>query len=169
MFRWQCVLPGAILDAMVGFTVSAVPREVLIRRTWRLPARRATICPTLQLYLVAVCPIYTDPVLLGYPCGPLPYERTCPHDAVMNYVGRTDNWPNYSSDDLAALTTASPHNYLHPGMPPLFILMSSEDSLGIPTSTGIAAWSYYMDGTLNTHEININGGLIPGLQALFRP
>jgi dienelactone hydrolase len=110
-----------------------------------------------------------DPVLLSYSCGPLPYGETCPHDAVMNYVGRTDHWPDFSSDDLAALTTASPHNYLHPGMPPLFILMSSEDSLGIPTSTGIAAWSYYLDGTLNTHETNVSGGLIPGLQALFPP
>ena len=110
-----------------------------------------------------------DPVLLGYACEPIPYPGTCPHDAVMNYVGRPDHWPDFSSDDLAALTTASPHNYLHPGMPPLFILMSSEDSLGIPTSTGIAAWSYYMDGTPNTHETNVSGGLIPSLGDLTPP
>ena len=47
-------------------------------------------------------------------------------------------------------------------MPPMFILCSDKDSLGIPTSTGVNINSYNTDGTIGPLEDGTNG-LIPKL------
>ena len=63
---------------------------------------------------------------------------------------------------MATAQAASPVAHIHPGMPPMFILCSDKDSLGIPTSTGVSINSYNTDGTIGPLEIGTNG-LIPDL------
>jgi acetyl esterase/lipase len=55
------------------------------------------------------------------------------HSAVMNYLGRVDNFPNYSQDDLDALHAASPIYFIHQGMPPIYFMVSSDDAGGVDT------------------------------------
>jgi hypothetical protein len=87
--------------------------------------------------------------------------ETNPHEACTNYVGIVDTYPTYSSSDLAILSGASPVSYFHADMPPMFILMSEMDSLGIPTSSGIVGQS-----DLGPIEDQVDGGAIPSLQRL---
>ena len=58
---------------------------------------------------------------------------------------------------MATAQAASPVTYIHSGMPPMFILCSDKDSLGIPTSTGVSINSYNTDGTIGPLEVGING------------
>lgn len=69
-----------------------------------------------------------DHLAVDYPPG-----ETNFHDAVMNYIHRTDHWPNYSQDDLNALHIASPVSYFTPAIPPIFFLVSSDDAGGVDT------------------------------------
>jgi acetyl esterase/lipase len=101
--------------------------------------------------------------------------ETDPNQACLNYIPGVDpadlasrNWTPYTS----TLDTASPWTYLKGAnfapraMPPMFILISSEDSIGIPTSTGINILSYAADNSVNAvTEVGTNG-LVPRLQAL---
>ena len=104
-----------------------------------------------------------DTTLLGYVCDP---EQTCPVEACLNYaagVSPADLIALNFTPYLTTLATMSPITYIHTGMPPLFILISNKDSLGIPTSTGLAMQSYMDDGTPGLNETVVTGGMIPHL------
>jgi hypothetical protein len=89
--------------------------------------------------------------------------ETCPSEAIANYLNIADSFPfPPSGADLATAQAASPVTYIHSGMPPMFILCSDKDSLGIPTSTGVSINSYNTDGTIGPLEVGTNG-LIPKL------
>jgi acetyl esterase/lipase len=101
-----------------------------------------------------------DPNLWPLVCND---TETCPSGAIANYLDITNSFPlPPSGAALATAQAASPVTHIHPGMPPMFILCSDKDSLGIPTSTGVSINSYNTDGTIGPLEIGTNG-LIPNL------
>jgi len=101
-----------------------------------------------------------DPNLWPLVCND---TETCPSEAIANYLNITNSFPlPPSGSGLATAQAASPITHIHPGMPPMFILCSDKDSLGIPTSTGVSINSYNTDGTIGPLEIGTNG-LIPNL------
>lgn len=100
-----------------------------------------------------------DPNLLALATVP---GETSPHGACTNYVGIVpDPWPTYSGGDLATLTAASPVTYMTGILPPVWVMISSIDSLGIYTSTGVAGQS-----DLGPPETDVENGLVPKLQAI---
>jgi len=101
-----------------------------------------------------------DPNLWPLVCND---TETCPSGAIANYLNIANSFPFAPLGvDLATAQAASPVTYIHSGMPPMFILCSDKDSLGIPTSTGVSINSYNSDGTIGPLEVGING-LIPKL------
>jgi acetyl esterase/lipase len=70
-----------------------------------------------------------DPSFIGQVCND---ASTCPHSACTNYLGIPDNYPNFSPQDIAALTAASPVTYLTAGACPIFVMHSTIDGTGIP-------------------------------------
>jgi acetyl esterase/lipase len=87
--------------------------------------------------------------------------ETCPHVAVSNYLNIADPAPNPpSGPDLLVAQNASPTRWMHPGMCPFWVMCSSEDSLGIPTSSGFNIHSYNKDGTIGPLE-NGENGIVP--------
>jgi hypothetical protein len=59
-------------------------------------------------------------------------DSTCPHSACTNYLGIPDNYPNFTPEDIAALTAASPVTYLTSDTCPIFVMRSTIDGTGIP-------------------------------------
>ena len=84
--------------------------------------------------------------------------ETCPHGAAANYLNIPDPAPLPPiGSDLALAQDASPTHWTHAGMCPIWAMCSSEDSLGIPTSTGFNIHSYYPDNTEGVLENGENG------------
>ena len=87
--------------------------------------------------------------------------ETCPHAAVANYLNIPDPAPlPPTGTDRVLAQDASPHQWMHIGMCPFWAMCSSEDSLGIPTSTGFNIHSYYPDGAEGVFE-NGENGIVP--------
>ena len=92
--------------------------------------------------------------------------ETCPHAAVANYLNISDPAPNPpTGSDLVLAQEASPSHWMHVGMCPIWNMCSSEDSLGIPTSTGFSIHSYNPDNTEGVLE-NGENGIVPTALAI---
>ncbi len=92
--------------------------------------------------------------------------ETCPHGAVANYLDIPDPAPRPpAGSDLELAREASPSNWMHVGMCPIWDMCSSEDSLGIPTSTGFSIHSYNRDNTEGVLE-NGENGIVPTALAI---
>lgn len=84
--------------------------------------------------------------------------ETCPHEAVTNYLDIPDPAPRPPlGTDLALAQEASPSHWMHMGMCPIWVMCSTEDSLGIPTSTGLDIHSYNPNNTEGVLENGENG------------
>ena len=92
--------------------------------------------------------------------------ETCPHEAAANYLNIPDPapLPPTGTDRLLA-QDASPSQWMHIGMCPFWAMCSSEDSLGIPTSTGFNIHSYNLDNTEGVLE-NGENGIMPRALAI---
>lgn len=87
--------------------------------------------------------------------------EACPHEVVTNYLDIPDPAPRPpAGSDLALAQDASPTHWIHVGMCPIWVMCSSEDSLGIPTSTGFNIHSYNPDNTEGVLE-NGENGIVP--------
>ena len=92
--------------------------------------------------------------------------ETCPHGSVANYLNIPDPAPRPPiRSDLELAQEASPTHWTHAGMCPIWAMCSSEDSLGIPTSTGFNIHSYYPDNTEGVLE-NGENGIVPTALAI---
>jgi hypothetical protein len=92
--------------------------------------------------------------------------RPVPHEAVANYLDIPDPAPHPpAGSDLALAQEASPSHWMHVGMCPFWAMCSSEDSLGIPTSTGFNIHSYLPDNTPGVLE-NGENGIMPTALAI---
>jgi acetyl esterase/lipase len=92
--------------------------------------------------------------------------ETCPHGAVANYLNIPDPAPRPpTGSDLLLAQDASPSHWMHVGMCPFWNMCSSEDSLGIPTSTGFSIHSYNRDNTEGPLE-NGENGIVPTALAI---
>ena len=81
-----------------------------------------------------------DPNQWALQCTP---GETCPHSAIANYLNIPDPAPLPPvGNDLELAQEASPTQWMHVGKCPFWNMCSSEDSLGIPTSTGFNIYSY---------------------------
>lgn len=90
----------------------------------------------------------------------------CPHDAVANYLHISDPAPRSPiGSDLALAQDASPTHWMHVGMCPFWVMCSSEDALGIPTSTGFDIHSYDPDNSEGVLE-NGENGIVPTALAI---
>ena len=97
----------------------------------------------------------TDPNLWALQCVP---DETCPSEAVANYLNIPDPAPSPpAGNDLELGQDASPTLWMHVGMCPFWAMCSSEDSLGIPTSTGFNIHSYNSNNTPGPLENGANG------------
>jgi acetyl esterase/lipase len=93
-------------------------------------------------------------------------SETCPHAAVSNYLNIADPAPNPpSGGELVLAQNASPTRWMHLGMCPFWVMCSSKDSLGIPTSTGFNIHSYNKDNTIGPLE-NGENGIVPTALAI---
>ena len=92
--------------------------------------------------------------------------ETCPHGAAANYLNILDPapLPPTGTDGLLA-QDASPSQWMHIGMCPFWAMCSSEDSLGIPTSTGFNIHSYNLNNTEGPLE-NGENGILPTALAI---
>ena len=92
--------------------------------------------------------------------------ETCPHGAAANYLNIPDPapLPPTGTDRLLA-QDASPSQWMHVGMCPFWAMCSSEDSLGIPTSTGFNIHSYNLNNTEGPLE-NGENGILPTALAI---
>ena len=112
-------------------------------------------CRTLRCCSHAVSRISQIRINGRYECIP---DETCPHAAVANYLNIPDPAPNPPmGSDLVLAQDASPSQWMHIGMCPFWDMCSSEDSLGIPTSTGFNIHSYNPDNTRGVLENGENG------------
>ena len=85
-------------------------------------------------------------------------DETCPHSAIANYLNISDPAPNPPmGSDLELAQDASPSQWMHIGMCPFWDMCSSEDSLGIPTSTGFNIYSYKPNNRRGVLENGENG------------
>ena len=92
--------------------------------------------------------------------------ETCPHKAITNYLNISDPAPNPpQGSDLELAQDASPSQLIHVGMCPFWAMCSSEDALGIPTSTGFNIHSYNPDNTQGPLENGANG-IVPTALAI---
>jgi acetyl esterase/lipase len=92
--------------------------------------------------------------------------ETCPHEAVANYLNIPDPAPlPPTGTDRVLAQDASPSQWMHIGMCPFWAMCSSEDSLGIPTSTGFNIHSYNLDNTEGVLE-NGENGIMPRALAI---
>jgi acetyl esterase/lipase len=91
--------------------------------------------------------------------------ETCPHVAVANYLGIPDPAPLLPGSDLVLAQDASPSHRMHAGMCPVWSMCSTEDSLGIPTSTGYSIHSYSPNNIEGVLE-NGQNGFVPTALAL---
>ena len=92
--------------------------------------------------------------------------EACPSLAVTNYLNIPDPAPDSpAGSDLERAQGASPVDWMHVGMCPFWAMCSSEDSLGIPTSTGFNIHSYYPNNTEGVLE-NGENGVVPRALAI---
>jgi acetyl esterase/lipase len=92
--------------------------------------------------------------------------ESCPNEAVTNYLDIADPAPRSpAGSDLALAQDASPTHWMHVGMCPFWVMCSSEDSLGIPTSTGFDIHSYNPGNTEGVLE-NGENGIVPTALAI---
>jgi hypothetical protein len=93
-------------------------------------------------------------------------ETICPHQAIANYLNIPDPAPLPPiGADLVFAQEASPSHWMHIGMCPFWAMCSSEDSLGIPTSTGFNIHSHLPDNTPGVLE-NGENGIMPTALAI---
>src|SRR5262249_6891099 len=93
-------------------------------------------------------------------------NETCPHSAIANYLNIPDPAPlPPMGSDLELGQDASPTQWLHVGMCPFWAMCSSEDSLGIPTSTGFNIYSYKPNNRRGVLE-NGENGIVPAALAI---
>jgi len=119
--------------------------------------------PDLAVLLSCGISNFADPNQYALDCD---NGETCPHAAVANYLNIPDPAPLPPiGDSLTLAQDASPGHWMHVGMCPFWDMCSSEDSLGIPTSTGFSIHSYNKDNTENVLE-NGENGIIPTALAL---
>ena len=92
--------------------------------------------------------------------------EACPHEGAANYLDIPDPAPLPPvGSDLELAQEASPSHWMHVGMCPFWAMCSSEDSLGIPTSTGFNIRSYLPDNTPGVLE-NGENGIVPTALAI---
>jgi acetyl esterase/lipase len=119
--------------------------------------------PDLAVLLSCGVSNLADPDLYGLDC--INFE-TCPHGAVTNYLDIPDPAPlSPIGTDLVLAQEASPSHWMHFSMCPFWSMCSTEDSLGIPTSTGYNIYSYYPYGAENVLENGANG-IVPTALAI---
>jgi len=93
-------------------------------------------------------------------------DETCPHQAIANYLDIPDPAPLPPiGSELELAQDASPTQSLHIGMCPFWAMCSSEDSLGIPTSTGFNIYSYLPNNRRDVLE-NGENGIVPTALAI---
>ena len=119
--------------------------------------------PDLAVLLSCGVSNFADPNLWVLQCL---LDETCPHQAVANYLNIPDPAPVLPiGNDLLLAQDASPSHWMHVGMCPFWSMCSSEDSLGIPTSTGYSVFSYNRNSTENVLE-NGENGIVPKALAI---
>src|SRR5205823_276319 len=92
--------------------------------------------------------------------------ETCPHAAVASYLHIPDPAPRPPTEsDLVLAQDASPSHWMHVGMCPFWAMCSSEDALGIPTSTGFNIHSYLPNNRQGVLE-NSENGIVPTALAI---
>jgi hypothetical protein len=93
-------------------------------------------------------------------------DETCPHEALANYLNIPDPAPlPLTGSRLELAQDASPTQWMHVGMCPIWAMCSSKDALGIPTSTGFNIHSYNPDNTQGPLE-NGKNGFVPTALAI---
>ena len=93
-------------------------------------------------------------------------NEACPNFAIANYLDISDPAPRSpTGNELTLAQDASPTHWMHLGMCPFWAMCSSEDSLGVPTSTGFNIHSYTSDGTQGVLE-NGENGIVPTALAI---
>ena len=96
---------------------------------------------------------------------PNPGDETDPAAACAGHLGIPNTRPNPPTGaDLVLAQEASTVSHVNLGMPPIWVMCSSKDSLAIPTSTGVSIHSHNTDGSIGPLEDGSNG-LIPALLA----
>jgi acetyl esterase/lipase len=119
--------------------------------------------PDLAVLLSCGVSNLADPNQWALQCVP---DETCPHSAIANYLNIPDPAPLPPvGSDLTLARDASPSHWMHIGMCPFWAMCSSEDSLGIPTSTGFNIHSYNRDNTEGVLE-NGENGIVPTALAI---
>jgi acetyl esterase/lipase len=92
--------------------------------------------------------------------------EACPNEVVTNYLDILDPAPYPPvGSGLELAQDASPTQLMHVGMCPFWAMCSSEDSVGIPTSTGFNIHSYLPDNTEGVLE-NGENGIVPRALAI---
>jgi acetyl esterase/lipase len=119
--------------------------------------------PDLAVLLSCGVSNLADPNQWPLPCIP---DETCPHSAIANYLNIPDPAPSPpTGSNLGLAQDASPSHWMHVGICPFWSMCSTEDSLGIPTSTGYDIPSYNPDGIASVLE-NGENGIIPTALAM---
>ena len=119
--------------------------------------------PDLAVLLSCGVSNLADSNLWALQCLP---EEICPHQAVANYLHISDPAPNPPiGNDLELGQDASPTDLMRVGMCPFWAMCSSEDALGIPTSTGFNIHSYKPNNRPGPLENGANG-IVPTALAI---
>jgi hypothetical protein len=119
--------------------------------------------PDLAVLLSCGVSNLADPHQWALQCIP---DQTCPHFAIANYLNISDPAPlPPTGSDLERAQDASPTQWMHIGMCPFWAMCSSEDSLGIPTSTGFNIYSYKPNNRRGVLE-NGENGIVPTALAI---
>ena len=119
--------------------------------------------PDLAVLLSCGVSNLADSNLWALQCIP---DETCPHSAIANYLNISDPAPNPPmGSDLVLAQDASPTHWMHVGMCPFWAMCSSEDALGIPTSTGFNIHSYKPNNRPGPLENGANG-IVPTALAI---